>query len=209
MASPAQESSTVTPQVVAPTIYVKTFLATDVTSESAILKGSGGVDGEKHWFEWGTTMEMKSTTTQTNTPTSYSYTLTGLAPNTSYYFRAVTSVASSTDRKAETAYGEMRYFTTPAKAVATAVKVSPTVSITTTGVAVNAGGSAKVTWTSTNTNTCTFTQGENGGTWTQQNSLSGQYMTLPMTSSAVFSISCKDIDGYVVTSSVTVPKIVN
>jgi peptidoglycan hydrolase-like protein with peptidoglycan-binding domain len=206
---PAQVMSVVTPPVVAPTIYVKTYLATNVTSESATLKGSGGIDGEKHWFEWGNTMEMKSATPQSSSTINYSYVLTGLAPNTSYFFRAVTSVASSSDRRAETAYGEMRYFTTPLKAATEAAKVSPTVTITSTGVAVNASGSAKVTWTSANANTCTFTQGESGGSWTNQSALTGEYITLPMTSSAVFGISCKDIGGYTVTGSVTVPKIVN
>ncbi len=206
---PAQVTSTVTPPVIAPTIYVKTYLAADVTSETATLKGSGGIDGEKHWFEWGNTMEMKNATPQSSSTINYSYVLTGLAPNTSYFFRAVTGVASSSDRRAETAYGEMRYFTTPLKATAAAAKVAPTVTITSTGVAVNSSGSAKVTWTSVNANTCTFTQGESGGSWTNQSALSGQYITLPMTTSAVFSISCKDIGGYTVTGSVTVPKIVN
>lgn len=190
-----------------PTIYIKTYLAVDITSESATLKGTGGIDGEKHWFEWGNTMEMTNATPQTNASTTYTYKLTGLTPTTAYYFRAVTSVASSTDRKAEIAYGDMRNFTTPAKAVT--AQVLPTVSIASTGVAVNASGSAKVTWTSANTSTCSFTQGEQGGSWTSQGSLSGQYITMPITVATVFSISCKNSSGYTVTGSVTVPKIVN
>ncbi len=205
--TPVYVTPPVTTPVTVPTIYVKTFLATDVTSETATLKGSGGVEGEKHWFQWGNTMDMKNETPQIATSINYSHALTGLTPNTAYYFRAVTSIASSSDRKAETAYGEMRYFTTPAKVATAATKVAPTVTITSTGVAVNAEGSAKVTWTSSGVTTCSFTQGEAGGSWTQQSSLSGQYITRPMTTSAVFGINCKEIGGYTVTGSVTVPKI--
>lgn len=190
-----------------PTIYVKTFLASDITPNSAIIKGVGGIDGEKHWFEWGTTMEMKNVTPQVAASTSYSYKMTGLLPNTSYFFRALTSVASSTDKKGEIAYGEMRYFTTPPAAVAAASK--PTVSISSTGVAVNPEGSVRVTWVSANTNVCSFTGGEDGGNWTKQGSLSGEYITKPMTQQALFTITCKNNAQYTVTSSVTVSKIAN
>ena len=190
-----------------PTIYVKTFLAVDITSDTAVLKQSGGVDGGKHWFEWGNTMEMKNVTLETVAPTTYSYKLTGLAPATAYYFRAVTSVASSTERKAETAYGDTRYFTTPV--VEAAAKAIPTVAISSTGVAVNAEGSAKVTWTSTGTSICNFTDGEAGGDWTNQRPLSGQYITRPITAPTTFSISCRNNTGYTVTGSVIVPKTVN
>lgn len=190
-----------------PTIYVKTFLASDITPNSATLKGVGGIDGEKHWFEWGTTMEMKNVTPQVAASTSYSYKMTGLLSNTSYFFRAVTSVASSTERKGEIAYGERRYFTTPPAAVA-ALPV-PTVSVSSTGAAVNPQGSVRVTWVSANTNVCSFTGGEEGGNWAKQGSLSGEYITQPMTKSAIFTITCKNNLQYTVTSSVTVSKIVN
>ena len=190
-----------------PTIYIKTFLASDITPNSAIMKGVGGIDGEKHWFEWGPTMEMKNVTPQVAASTSYSYKLTGLLPNTSYFFRALTSVASSTDRKGEIAYGERRYFTTPPAAVA--APPVPTVSISSTGVAVNPEGSVRVTWVSANTNICSFTGGEEGGNWTRQGSLSGEYITKPMTKPALFTITCKNNLQYTVTSSVTVSKIVN
>ncbi len=190
-----------------PTIYVKTFLAVDITSDTAVLKQTGGIDGEKHWFEWGTTMDMKNVTPQIVASTTYSYKLIGLLPSTAYYFRAITSVASSTERKTEIAYGDMRYFTTPATtAVAQAL---PTVSISSTGVAVNSSGSTKITWTSTGTTVCSFTDGEEGGDWTNQRPLSGQYITRPITRSTVFSISCRNNAGYTVTGSVTVATITN
>jgi peptidoglycan hydrolase-like protein with peptidoglycan-binding domain len=190
-----------------PTIYIKTLIPSSVTSSEATLSGNGGIDGEKHWFEWGNTMDMKNVTPQTVSATSYTYKITGLAPSTTYYFRAITSVATTTDRKGETAYGEMRYFTTPAATVA--ASPLPTVSISSTGIAVNTSGSAKVTWTSTNASTCYFTQGEVGGEWTNQRSLSGEYITRPMTQAATFGIYCKNNSGYTVAGSVAVPKIVN
>jgi peptidoglycan hydrolase-like protein with peptidoglycan-binding domain len=189
------------------TIYVKTFLAVDIASDSAVLKQTGGVDGEKHWFEWGNTAEMKNVTPQTVASTTYSYKITGLLPSTAYYFRAVASVASSTDRKAETAYGDVRYFTTPAAEVV--AQALPTVSISSNGSAVNSSGSTKITWTSTDTSVCSFTDGEEGGDWTNQRPLSGQYITRPITKSTVFSISCRNNKGYTVTGSVTVAAVVN
>lgn len=190
-----------------PTIYVKTLFPKDITATGATLNGSGGIDGEKHWFEWGKTMEMSNVTPQNVSSTTYSYKITGLTPNTTYYFRAITSVATSTNGKGEIAYGDRRYFVTPTPdAVPPPV---PTVTISSTGIAVNSIGSAKVTWSSANVTTCTFTGGEEGGDWSKQGSLSGQYITKPITKSTIFGIGCKNILGQMVTGIVTIPKIVN
>jgi peptidoglycan hydrolase-like protein with peptidoglycan-binding domain len=200
-----------TPEVIVakevPTIYVKTLIPADIKPNSATLMGSGGINGEKHWFEWGKTTEMTNVTPQTVASTSFSYKITGLLPSTTYYFRAITSVASSTERKGEIAYGDSRYFVTPPAEVS--ASPLPTVSITSTGSAVNADGSARVKWTSSNVNVCSFTGGEEGGGWTTMGSLSGEYITRPMTKAATFSISCKNNANYTVTGSVSVPKIVN
>lgn len=204
---PTQTVPVVVPTNEIPTIFVKTRIPTEVTSTSATLSGSGGIDGEKHWFEWGKTIEMGNATPQTVASTSYTYKLTGLSPNTTYVFRAVTSVASSTERRGETAYGDILYFTTPPSPVAAAP--APTVSITSTGIAVNSSGSAKVVWSSTNATTCFFTGGGDDGDWTKQRSLSGSYITRPITVATVFGIGCRNNAGYTVTGSVTVPKIVN
>jgi peptidoglycan hydrolase-like protein with peptidoglycan-binding domain len=188
-----------------PTIYVKTRIPTEITSTSATLSGYGGIDGEKHWFEWGKTSELGTITSQTVASTSYIYKITGLSPNTTYFFRAVTSVASSSERKGETAHGDILYFTTP-QAPASKTPL-PTVSISSKAVAVDSSGATKVEWTSTNTNTCFFTGGEDGGNWTKQVGLSGQYITRPITKSTLFGIVCKNNAGYTVTSSVTISKV--
>lgn len=191
----------------APTIFVKTLLASDITSSSATLNGNGGIDGEKHWFEWGKGEKLGSVTTQVVAPIIYSAKITGLVPLTTYYFRAVTSVATTSERKAETAYGTIRYFTTPPTPSVSVI--IPTISISSPQTAVNSVGGTKVIWTSTNSSTCHFTGGEDGGSWTTQTSLSGVYVTKPMTKEATFGIYCTSSTGNTVTSSIVVSKVVN
>lgn len=198
----------ITSIVETPTIFVKTLLASDITSNSATLNGSGGIDGEKHWFEWGKGENFGSFTPQVVSSTTYSAKITSLTPGIVYYFRAVTSVSSTTDRKAETAYGTVRYFTTPAVSTVF-TPIMPTVSISSTQTAVDPSGATKVTWTSTDSNRCIFTGGENGGSWTSQTSVSGIYITKPMTNEATFGIACTSSTGNTVTGSVKVSKIVN
>ncbi len=190
-----------------PTIYVQTLFPSAITSSEATLKGSGGIDGEKHWFEWGLAMGTTTLTPQTAASTTFSYKITGLSPGIMYYYRAVTSVATSSVRKGETAYGDMRFFTTPRSAVvATAL---PTVTVSSTGISINNTGSARITWASTNASICNFFGGESGGDWTRQTALSGEYITRPITSATTFSMNCKNTVEYTVTSSVTVSKIVD
>ena len=190
-----------------PTIFVKTMLASDITSNSASLNGKGGIDGEKHWFEWGKTMGLSNLTSQVISTTTYSAKITGLLPQTIYYFRAVTSVATTTERKGEIAYGAILYFTTPAVSTG-ATPVVTTVSISSTQIAVNPSGGTKVTWSSTNASICHFTGGEDGGDWTKQTAISGIYITKPILKDSIFGIYCTGPSGYTVTSSVTVSKIV-
>lgn len=202
---PVQNTHVVTTPQEVPTIYAKTLLASNITPTTATFNSKGGIDGEKHWFEWGTSMTMSNKTPETVASTSYSYAITALLPNTTYYFRSVTSVATSTNGKKEIAYGEMRYFITPPPAVV--APTAPTVTISTTGIAVNTAGSAKIVWKSTNTTTCTFTGGEDGGDWTKQTALSGEYVTRRITRSTIFGISCKNNSEYTVTGSVTLSSV--
>lgn len=190
------------------TIFVKTLLASDITSNSASLNGSGGIDGQKHWFEWGRGENLGNVTSQVISSTTYSAKITGLTSGTTYYFRAVTSLATTTERKGETAYGSVRYFTTPAVSTAS-TPIVPTVSISSTQTAIDPSGAIKITWTSANTNICRFTGGEDGGSWTSQTSLSGFYITKPMTKEATFGIYCTSSTGNTVTGSVKVSKTIN
>ena len=190
-----------------PTIFAKTLLATEITSNSATLNGSGGVDGEKHWFEWGKEIGFGKMTPELVTSVVYSTKITGLTPLTTYYFRAVTSVATTTERNAEIAYGPIRYFTTPAASSGSII--IPTISISSPQTAVNSIGSTKVIWSSTNATICHFTGGEEGGGWTSQTSLSGVYVTKPMAKEATFGIYCTSSSGNTVTASILVSKVSN
>lgn len=122
-------------------------------------------------------------------------------------FLELLQVLRQAQRKGETAYGDIFYFTTPPST--TVAPPAPTVTITSTGIAVNSSGSAKVVWASTNAVTCFFTGGGDDSESTKQRSLSGTYITKPITKATVFGISCQSDSNYTVTSSVTVPKIVD
>jgi phosphodiesterase/alkaline phosphatase D-like protein len=75
-------------------IAISTSSASDVTSNSATLRGyvsgMGPYDSVSVWFQWGTSTGYGSDTEQQVIygPGPFSIQLSGLAPNTSYYFRA-------------------------------------------------------------------------------------------------------------------------
>jgi len=81
-------------QVTTANIAVSTLEATNIGKTYATLNGSldkmEGVSQVNVWFEWGlTTSYGNSTPTQTLTSTgTFSYSLTGLSPSTTYHFRA-------------------------------------------------------------------------------------------------------------------------
>ena len=74
---------------------VTTNTATNIGTNYATLNGyvtSNGSTSVNAWFEWGIGSYYGTQTNQTNygiTNTSYSYYLSGLNPNTTYYYRAV------------------------------------------------------------------------------------------------------------------------
>ena len=87
--------------------------ASPVYQNSALLNGSvnpnSGVTSA--WFQWGTTTNLNNTTTIQPVGAgasylNYSFALTGLSANTTYYFRAATSNPSGT------VYGSILSFTT-------------------------------------------------------------------------------------------------
>ena len=90
-------SGSYTPVVIAGTTgFITTVQATSQLSTSAKLNGifiNSNNASAQGYFEYGATSAMNSTTAEnslgTNTSVSFSKTVTGLAPNTIYYFRAV------------------------------------------------------------------------------------------------------------------------
>jgi len=72
---------------------VNTNSASNITQNSATLNGSVNGNGlsTSAWFEWGTTTSLGNSTAQNAYGTgsaSYSATISGLSPNTLYYYRA-------------------------------------------------------------------------------------------------------------------------
>ena len=101
-------------------IDVSTSSASDVTSDSAMLRGylsgMGTYDSVTVWFQWGTSTGYGSNTEQQVLygPGPFSIQLSGLAPNTSYYFRAA---AKPEVVGVSTAYGNAGSFNTSGAAV--------------------------------------------------------------------------------------------
>lgn len=94
-----------TPQGGAPSVTTNT--ATSV--EKTLFTANGGVNPNGSqttaWFEYGTTQNLGNTTNQQtvgsgNTGTQFSNSLTGLSPNTTYYFRAAAQNSYGTTRGA-------------------------------------------------------------------------------------------------------------
>jgi hypothetical protein len=115
---PSQGSVTVSFQVsatgpISGTPYVTTNGATNIMTNSATLNGyinSNGVSSNV-WFEWGTTSShFGNSTSQISygtQSTNFSSTLSGLSPNTTYYYRAVAQ-----NPQGSIVYGNQVSFTT-------------------------------------------------------------------------------------------------
>lgn len=96
------------------TLNVNTNGATNLGMNYATLNGylsSSGTSNIYAWFEWGTSSYYGNQTGQvnygSNTGTSYSYYLSGLSPNTTYYYRAVAQANNG-----QLIYGSQMSFTT-------------------------------------------------------------------------------------------------
>jgi len=101
-------------------IAISTSSASDVTSNSAVLRGyvssMGPYDSVSVWFQWGTSTGYGSNTEKQVIygPGPFSIQISGLAPNTSYYFRAA---AKPEALGVSTVYGNPGNFYTSGAAV--------------------------------------------------------------------------------------------
>ena len=99
-------------EVISPT--VATNAATAVDSSQATLQGDltdlGGADSVDVHFRWGTDPNLETYSTTINqeltTTGTFSHTLSGLDPDTTYYFQAIATNTAGTD------YGDILSFTT-------------------------------------------------------------------------------------------------
>ena len=91
-----------------------TTVATNVTKNSATFNGlitnpNGG--SVNSYFEYGTTVNLGSTTPSTSTNGAYSYVVSGLAPDTIYFYRSVSNCSNGLS------YGKIEILNTQANAV--------------------------------------------------------------------------------------------
>ena len=97
----------------AQTPSVNTHGASEIGTTSARINGDFNPHGapSQGWFEWGTTSALGNSTTRTDSssPRTFDRTLSGLSPNTTYFFRAVAE--NSRGRE----HGQIRSFVTGAE----------------------------------------------------------------------------------------------
>ena len=77
--------------------------ATDISSSWATIRGTVSADSTNHYFEWGTSPDaLTNKTNELNTTGSVNRWLSGLAENTTYYFRVVAEKTDEPDAVGQT-----------------------------------------------------------------------------------------------------------
>jgi uncharacterized repeat protein (TIGR01451 family) len=171
---------------------VTTRSATNVSTMDATLNGR--VDGNgrstRAWFEYGTTMNLGYSTSRTSYgsgTTTYKKTISGLTPNTLYYFRAVAENSEDTD------YGDILTFRTNSGYVPPIINNQPTVVIYADKTVLPYNGSTSIRWSTVNATSCDASGGSLG--WAGTKSIGpGSFYTGSLTSNKTFSITCSN--GY-------------
>ena len=171
---------------------VTTRSATNVSTMDATLNGR--VDGNgrstRAWFEYGTTMNLGYSTSETSYgsgTTTYKKTISGLTPNTLYYFRAVAENSEDTD------YGDILTFRTNSGYVPPVINNQPTVVIYADKTVLPYNGSTFIRWSTVNATSCDASGGSLG--WAGTKSIGpGSFYTGSLTSTKTFSITCSN--GY-------------
>jgi uncharacterized repeat protein (TIGR01451 family) len=167
---------------------VTTHSATNITHNSATLNGFIAPHdvSAQAWFVYGTSHSNLSMTTSKvsigSSSTQFSRNITGLSPNTTYYFMAI----------GENSYGQnphdVRSFTTGSQIL------PPTVDIKANGsngpITINYNSSANLTWTSSNADSCYASNA-----WSGTKSTSGSQSTGNLTASRTYTITCSGPGG--------------
>ena len=138
--------------------------------DSATLTGTVYPNGSatEAWFDWGpTTPPSYHTARQTFYSTSsYNDIITGLTPNTRYFYRAMAQNAGGL------ATGSTKDFYTPSCPV-----LNPTVNLYANPSSIQYGGNSTLSWSSTNTTSCS-------ASWTTSTAISGSKVVFPTSTSA-------------------------
>jgi hypothetical protein len=207
----ATGTNTVTVTTAAPT--VTTGVASAVTSSTATLGGTVNPNGaDTHaWFLWGTSSTLSGAAQTASqdlgsgtSSTPLSANLTGLTPNTKYYFEAVAQNGAST------AYGGIVSFTTntaPTPTVTTGTASAVTSSTATLGGTVNPNGYDTHAWflygTSSTLSGATQTSSQDLGSGTTATALTAPLTGLSANTTYYFEAVAQNSGGTVYGSIVS------
>ena len=180
---------------------VTTKNATNVDSNSATLNGR--VDGNglstRAWFEYGTSRSLGYSTSRTSYGSgsnNYDKEISGLMPNTTYYFRAVA------ENSEDTAYGSILSFYTSSNFIIPPVNNQPTVVIYADSTNLAYNGATSIRWGTVNATSCYASGGSTG--WAGQKSIGpASFYTGSLTGTRTYTITCTNNVGSA-TDSVTV-----
>lgn len=213
------ETTTITPPPIYNNLSVTTSTATNISSYTATINGyvSGNSSSNTAWFEWGTNSGSLYNTTNQNyygsSYTNYSANITGLYPNTRYYYRAAARGSNGT-----TVYGSVLSFTTtynyvnppiytppvytPPVYKPPVVNNNPTVTIYADDTSLSYNGATTIRWNTANATSCTGTGGSTG--WSGNKNLGpSSFYTGSLTGTRTYSINCTNGYGSI-SNSVTV-----
>ncbi len=150
------------------------------TCNSATIYGTVTTNGNPTdaWFEWGPTQSLGNSTAHQTfySDSNFSQSISGLAQNTTYYYRAMASNVYGT------AVGTIKYFTTSTCSVTPIT--NPTASLTADNTNLTYNGSTYLHWSSTNATSCV------GTGFNTNNTTSGNYYTGALTNTTTYGITC-------------------
>lgn len=166
---------------------VTTNNASNITSSSATLNGSVRGNGLNTvaWFVYGTSTNFAHNTTQNSYGSGFSYysaLISGLAPNTIYYFRAVAQGPQGL------VYGNTLSFNTTGNFV-NVVNSQPTVVLSADDTSLSYNGATTIRWYTTGATSCNASDGSVG--WAGIKSIGpGSFYTGSLTASRTYTITC-------------------
>ncbi|MFZ3011560.1 MAG: hypothetical protein WA060_00995 [Minisyncoccia bacterium] len=183
---------------------VTTRDATNVSSYNATLNGrvDGNGNTTRAWFEYGTSTSLGYSTARTSYgsgSTNYDKMISGLMPNTTYYFRAMAENSEGTAR------GSILSFYTSSGYVPPYVPPTnnqPTVVIYADSTNLSYNGATTIRWSTVNATSCIASGGSVG--WAGIKSIGpGSFYTGSLTGTRTYTINCSNNYGSS-TDSVTV-----